>query len=265
MESFKRLSITNAVNTDKTDKMVKKYQSNVFNEEPYKGVPQFLYEYSSVPELNKGYRDFDVIDEFDYTFFCKISETDYLVKWKNKNGTVQFCGSGAYALALHILKESKAREITFKLESKSLKAYKENHVIILELPKKESKKIKEDDYASYYFSEDSGMLLMWLKRKDELSNTWKLKQKESELKGLDIHSTCAFYLDDPNSGELRYFVPRYGRDEDYVTGSVQSSLTPLVSQSLGAELLTWTQRSSIEGQSYTKLSKNVVKISDSPF
>ena len=61
---------------------------------------------------------------------------------KNKNGAVQLCGSGAYGLALHILNQSTASEITFKTESIHLKAYKENGLIILELPKKTLKKNK---------------------------------------------------------------------------------------------------------------------------
>ena len=73
---------------------------------------------------------------------------------------------------------------------------------------------------------------MWLKSKEELSNTGKLKEKEDEFQDIDVHSTCIFYIDSPNSGELRYFVPRYGRDEDYVTGSVQSTLTPLVAKKI---------------------------------
>ena len=113
------------------------------------------------------------------------------------------------------------------------------------MPSVEVKKIDQLESGDVFVDKNSGIYFLHLKEADRLVNDIfvhaQLKFFTEKYSGL-IHGFCAFTWSE-NRGAVRYFTPWHGRDEDYVTGSMQRYLTPLAFKLFGVESQEWTQRS----------------------
>jgi len=227
--------------------MIAVSEVKVFGSDSYEGVSQFLVECSDQGDLNQTVKSFEIDTCFDYTFFCKDSDNNYMVRWKNKAGDFSFCGSGAYALSEHLLKDNSDEKLILKSKDHVFRAFKVNGQISLEIRKKIARYVGHLDVGDIYYENSTGICLLRLKNPlDQFQNFTDFNVTDDFA--LDVHSLCVFYWNkELGRGDLRYFVPRYGRDEDYVTGSVHEVLTPLVAKLEGVNSQIWYQLSSLPG------------------
>lgn len=228
------------------------YRVETFYSDHFLGSPQFLYFCENETELEQKYLHLKVEDDFDHGLFY-LSGQKAFAAWKNKKGPVEFCGSGAFALAwlVHELFGNYHLEILTK--SVTLKARMGRGKVELSLPVHRPEKIIEHDSVEVFTYENSGIYFI---RDADNAN---LKNKSWEdyvhlLEGKEIKGIGLFQWDNGLAlGKVRYFTPWFGRDEDHVTGSIHQYLTPLVDHYFFQGRQLWTQMSARGGVVKSKL------------
>ncbi|MEC4723998.1 hypothetical protein HWQ46_00330 [Shewanella sp. D64] len=232
------------------------------------GILQLIHFYSSKVRADSAAKNSVVKDQFDHGFVYLNSAHKAAVKWRNKAGKIQFCGSGAYALAWYMLKGETDSQIELNTGYRTLTAewlagsvdFSANSTAkmfsapdgkhcYLSIPCFQPVEVEELEGAGRLFVDSaSGIYLLQLDCINTLENTTLLASLVEQLSSFDIHGFCAFYWNGHNNiGKLRYFVPWHGRDEDYVTGSIHQYLTPLVHDLYGSKKQCWQQISSSSG------------------
>lgn len=223
---------------------------NTFCFESHLGSLQYLHFFRDESHLHTEFPRYLVNDEYDHSFVCYEKSGFAQVLWKNKAGQIQFCGSGAYALACVIGQVCQLDLFKIHSEFIKLNARYCNKGTFLEFSAKmPDSKVQVMDRI-IYFNSDSGLFFLCLNNLDDIKDDVLLNSYQlylTERYSDHIHGFCAFYWDGV-LGHLRYFTPWHGRDEDYVTGSVHQNLTPLVNSLYRAKKQTWVQVSSSKGQ-----------------
>jgi predicted PhzF superfamily epimerase YddE/YHI9 len=215
-----------------------KHQVRVFSKGGFGGSLQNIYVFKTKTERDLKFKKKEVLDDLDYSF-AVLDEGCVDVRWKNKAGEIQFCGSGAYALACFVFKDSEVESLDIKNNFIELKANKIEGQIVLSFPEAEVNFIENSVYKNLvngvYFEEAESF-----KDLKEFSGESKDVQRKVFLS--NPQGYCLFFWDkEKQKGCLRYFCPWHGRDEDSVTGSIQASLTPLVAKIYGALEQSWEQ------------------------
>ena len=203
-----------------------------------------------------------ITDEFDHAFvYISLPNTAWIT-CRNKAGEIQFCGSGAYALAWLMLNDGTSTNAYIHSDYHVLTAQFNNKHCYLTIPNIHPQQMNVLGYEHMFVDMQSGIYLLKLTYLPQLADTLWLQSQIQRLNQHDIHGFCAFYWDrNLNQGQLRYFVPWHGRDEDYVTGSIQQYLTPLVHQLYGVKTQHWQQVSSSSGSLITEYTPAHVRIS----
>lgn len=223
---------------------------NTFCIDSHFGSKQYLHFFKDKSQLQSRFSSYSVNDEYDHSFIYIENPGLAQVLWKNKAGQIQFCGSGAYALAWIV--GGVCQLTLFQIHSEFIKLnsrhYAEN--TLLEFEAKMPDSSFQFMSRKIYFNMDSGLFFLSLNSPDEIQDDKLLRNYQlyiTERFANNVHGFCAFYWSG-EEGHLRYFTPWHGRDEDYVTGSIHQNLTPLVHSLYNAEEQTWIQISSSKGQ-----------------
>ena len=206
----------------------------------------------------------EVMDDFDHAFVYLNASNRAWVKWRNKAGEIQLCGSGAYALAWMMLKDKQGFQVEINSDNHTLVATSEQNKLCLTLPNIHPVEIYFLDDERMFVDKMSGIYLLELTSSNKLEDTQWLNSmmNMNRLSELGIHGFCAFHWDKKtNTGMLRYFVPWHGRDEDYVTGSIHQYLTPLIYDLYGVDTQEWYQCSSSHGTLTSVYQAEYVQIS----
>lgn len=233
---------------------------NVFsNGNPGSGANQILHECSSKAELASRTENEIVRDEFDHSFFYFESASHQVyVKSKNKAGIVQLCGSGIYAIVALVLNRHKLKKITVHSPYDTLSAYVQDEKVFLCLPSRNLSHVKTIDSGELLYDSQMGIYCLEI---SESLETVELATIQKIARSLtDPHGFCVFQWGTP-AGKLRYFVPWHGREEDYVTGSIQMVLTPWVASKYNCIEQSWQQISAPGGMLQSKLRGDRVEIS----
>lgn len=223
---------------------------NTFCFDSHLGSLQQLHFFRDKSHLQHEFSRYLVNDEYDHSFIYFEKPALARVLWKNKAGQIQFCGSGAYALAWVIGEVCQLDLFQIHSDCIKLNARHCDEGTFLEFAAKIPDSNVQIMDRKIYFNTASGVYFLCLNNLDEIKNDEFLNNYQLYLaKNFvdNIHGFCAFYWDGV-VGHLRYFTPWHGRDEDYVTGSVHQNLTPLVHSLYGAEEQRWIQVSSSKGQ-----------------
>ena len=227
------------------------------------GSPQVFHFFKSEPELHSFFTQYQVENEMDHSFIYLSSPSSAQVRWKNKAGPIQFCGSGAYALAWMVSNEFDANEFALSSESREFTSHATAGEVFLEMPNLLPQKVSDsdNDWGHLFLDSDSGIYFLQIFDKNILGNDSWVKDFLEREHPSDIHGFCVFHWDVVlNSGKLRYFTPWHGRDEDHVTGSIHQYLTPLVQQLYCQRQQSWTQASKSGGRVLTLCSGNSVRL-----
>lgn len=234
----------------------------VFTGAQLPGSPQQVHFFVDEPAARRYQSAVPVVDDIDHSYVYP-DQGDYRVSWANRAGPIQFCGSGAFAIAW-LLSVLGKQSMPIKLAAGSLclRGMANANSIGLLLPKRETRTLDLDSMDRYAMAADgSGIYLCELADSRALEDAACYERAMAALSDFDVHALCVFHWDrSQSSGRLRYFVPRYGRPEDAVTGSIQSLLTPLVARRYGAETQSWRQCSASPGMLNTRLTVTGVEL-----
>jgi hypothetical protein len=232
---------------------------NVFQDDLLLGSPQIMHFFESELELETKFDKYQVENEIDHSFIFFNSPNSAIVKWKNKAGNIQFCGSAAYGISWLVSQFFGAKEFKLYSEKNELSSSTKNGSVYLEIPSILPEALKERDRGNLFLDSESGIYLFQALEESLLLDDQWIKNFLKDDQLLGAHGFCLFFWDKKkNTGKLRYFTPWHGRDEDYVTGSIHQYLTPLVHQLYGQSDQSWEQISKNGGRLTSSIKDQVV-------
>ena len=198
------------------------------------------------------------------------TERSFQLRWFTPKNEVSLCGHATLASAALLFYEIEIEsdEISFNTLSGILKAQKTNKGVKLDFPENKPKKIDPPDvllealgitdYVDSAYSEDLTDLLIELRDEKAVSNVFPDYER---MKKLDLAMSIrgVIITAKGNNGYdfvSRFFAPWVGINEDPVTGSAHTILTPYWAQKLGKEEMRAFQISERGGGLVVKLLKN---------
>ncbi|MBI4929125.1 MAG: PhzF family phenazine biosynthesis protein [Bacteroidetes bacterium] len=198
-------------------------------------------------------------------FFVK-KENGFHIRWFTPNTEVDLCGHATLATAHVIFLEQpiSGNEITFDSRSGKLTVRKENNLLTLNFPADKMEKTNLSQQLivalgttplEVYKGKTDYMLVYDTQEQIERIRPDFRKLGELEARGVIVTAkgkTCDFVS--------RFFAPKCGIDEDPVTGSAHTSLTPYWSAKLGKTELSALQLSKRKGYLKCKLLGGRVEI-----
>ncbi|MDD9951579.1 MAG: hypothetical protein OXT67_08455 [Zetaproteobacteria bacterium] len=208
------------------------------------GTRQYLNVYTDQESWEVGYAS-QVQKDGDHGFVFCLSSVQARVRWKNLDGEIQLCGSGAYAIAWYLNVCLGAPLEQLHSLHYPLQVYWEGEQLCLSLPNATFHEVSQWPGCTLYYDPNSGIYYLHLLTAEGLCADdlalWAFLRK---FPPESVHGFCVFVWNAQQGfGELRYFTPMHGRNEDDVTGSVHRVLSPLIFQLYGVSQQHWYQRS----------------------
>lgn len=232
---------------------IKIYQVDAFTDELFKGNP------AAVCPLLNDWLDSSLMQNIAMennraeTAFYIQKNNNYYIRWFTPFTEIDLCGHATLATA-HVMfnyENYKNNDINFDSNSGNLYIKKENEYITMNFPTDKIRKIKiTDEIKSCFdinpievFKGKTDYMLIYENEKQIKNIKYDLK-RISEIKARGIIITakgedCDFVS--------RFFAPQSGIDEDPVTGSAHTTLTPYWSKILNKNELRAIQLSKREG------------------
>lgn len=246
---------------------LKLYQVDAFTDKIFGGNP------AAVVPLNKWLEDAtlqNIANEnnlAETAFYVKENDR-FLIRWFTPTVEVDLCGHAtlASAFVLFNLENYKGEVINFYSErSGVLTVTKQGEYLTLNFPADEIKKI--DDFPGLtsgfnlkpkeIYQGKNDFMLIYENEKQIKS----IRPDFAEVAKLKSRGVIVTAPGDNSDFVSRYFAPGSGINEDYVTGSAHTTLTPYWSKALGKNELTAIQCSSREGKLKCKYLNDRVDIS----
>lgn len=235
----------------------KQVVTQVFFDKKSQGSVQVINVFKTIKSRNIAFDSSPIKLDLDFSF-AVFTKSGIDVRWKNKQGEIQFCGSGAFALANFALKYNSFSKTTIYNRYIKVNVRKRKTTFEISFFGLETHRIKNDLFLGVadgiYFKQIYSLKSL------QMGN----KHLESFIKdkNIDPHGFCLFYFNQKSSlGYVRYFCPWHGRAEDSVTISIHKYLTPLVCELTGIQLQRWRQFSKEGGTLTTSASNRRKKIS----
>jgi len=257
------------------------YQIDAFTSEPFRGNPAAICllteEYPDeilqqiAAEMNLSETAFVYLEDLD----SYKNENDFRLRWFTPKTEVKLCGHATLATAalLFYVLKIESEEVKFQTLSGELRAIKYEGGIKLIFPMNEPKEIEPpeellsvmgiDDFVNITYSSDVNDLLVELSDEKAVlavsPNFEKMKEVvlKNEIRGVMVTAKGNNDIDFVS----RFFAPWYGINEDPVTGSAHTILTPYWSKKLGKTEMKALQRSERGGELLVKkLGNNLVEI-----
>ena len=184
------------------------------------------------------------------TVFFVEEEEGYRLHWFTPTKEVDLCGHATLAAA-HVLFEGECRdrtEIAFESKSGILRVLREEDSLTLDFPIQCGTRCDPPEGLikglgaepiEYYRASD------YLAVFGTSSEVAALTPDFRALAKLDLRGVIVTGLGESEDFVGRFFSPKFGIDEDPVTGSAQCTLVPYWSEYLGKNVLTATQVSKI--------------------
>lgn len=242
------------------------YQVDAFTNELYKGNP------AAVVILNKWLDDktmqnIAMENNLAETAFVAPHGIDLYIRWFTPATEVDLCGHATLAAA-HVLfnhEDFEGDEVIFESKSGILKVTKDNGHLTLDFPRDEYSFVKElpelikldsqHEVTEVYQGKTDLMLVM--SNQDQIE---KYTPSYEVLKGLNCRGVIITAPGKHSDFVSRFFAPQSGINEDPVTGSAHTTLTPYWSQKLGKPLLEAEQLSPRGGHLICELKADRVLI-----
>ncbi|MEM7645675.1 MAG: hypothetical protein AAF203_02085 [Pseudomonadota bacterium] len=233
------------------------FSTHVFCASLKQGSQQFLYCFDNIDEMNHQFNTSSFEDDFDHGFFYQDSSNSVRVRWKNRAGEIQLCGSGAFALNCYLQSKIKNQCWWMSNDFFKIKGDWQSGKATISLPSSAPSTVKPD----LWYHHQTGIYFQKVSNLESLKSHLILKDflKQNHQQP---HGYCAFYWNsEKKRGTLRYFCPWHGRNEDSVTGSIQRHLNPLIQNLTGQKEQKWTQLSHNGGQLTTRSTEEGTQLS----
>ena len=197
-------------------------------------------------------------------FFVK-NENRYDIKWFTPKKEVMLCGHATLASAYIIFNylDKTLDSIIFDSKSGILSVNKDDKLISLNLPAS----MPELSENNPLFTVALGIAPLKILQQDDYiliyENEEIIKNIEPDfeaLKNLDLRGVCISAKGDDSDFVYRFFAPKYGINEDNVTGSICSQLVPFWAQVYQKNHLKAKQLSKRGGEILCKLENERVEI-----
>ena len=242
----------------------KLYQIDAFTDKVFAGNPAAVCPLESwLPD--KVMQSIAIENNLSETAFFIPAQDGYQLRWFTPMTEVDLCGHATLASAyvLFNLLDFAGDRIRFQTRSGDLFVERHGRELVMDFPSKMPVKCDTPELLvealgveplELYFNEDYVVLLSSEQEVKTVSPDFKI-MSEIDTRGIIITS----------AGETvdfvsRFFAPRFGIDEDPVTGSAHCVLTPFWAERLGKDALTARQISSRGGDLKCKLAGSRVSI-----
>ena len=199
------------------------------------------------------------------TVFFVETEAAYHIRWFTPLFEVDLCGHATLASAYVIFEilGCEKDEIVFESKSGLLTVRKKDNCFELDFPAQpavlcETPQILIDAFGQtplYCLKRDDYILVFENEQIIENANPDLLKLLKADLRGVMITAPSQKY-----DFVLRFFAPKYGINEDPVTGSALTQLVPYWAEKLAKKAMFVKQISKRGGESHCKLSGDRVRI-----
>lgn len=245
------------------------YQVDAFTDKVFSGNP------AAVCPLKEWLSDEIMLsialeNNLSETAFININSSPFFIRWFTPKTEVDLCGHATLAAARILLDEylpKDTNELLFNSRRGELKAFKKNGLIYLDFPRDNPKKVEENFSIGEALGVQPSHLL---KGQDDFLAIFENEQLIISMdpnfnKLSKINSRGLIVSAQGNNVDFvsRFFAPQSGINEDPVTGSAHTVLTPYWAEVLKKDELTARQHSSRGGYLKCQLLKNRVLIGGS--
>lgn len=198
-------------------------------------------------------------------FFVK-EEQNYHIRWFTPTTEVKLCGHATLASAFVIFNyiEPNLQQVTFDSKSGELKVAKDGEFLTMDFPMQKPIKTKKPEIFKEAFGVEP---IEVLKNEDYLvifeneEVIKSIKPNFEKLKRLDLRGVIISAKGNDVDFVSRLFAPNFGIDEDPVTGSAHTELTPYWAEKLNKNRLFAKQVSKRGGELICEIDGDRVKIS----
>jgi len=243
---------------------LKLYQVDAFAKKTFEGNP------AAICPLEKWLDDTlmqKIAEENNLSETAFFVKTDgvFHIRWFTPTSEVDMCGHATLASAhvIYTYLDYKEDEIIFDSKSGILKVTKEDDKYSMDFP---AQKIEACEIPIEFMVAFDALPIACYKAMDYLlvfddekdiinANPDIQKLQEVDLRGVMITAKSKEY-----DFVTRFFAPKYGIDEDPVTGSAFTQLVPYWSEVLGKEALHAKQVSPREGEVYCRIKGDRVEM-----
>ena len=240
------------------------YQIDAFAEKAFEGNPAAVCPLSEwlSDEMMQSIAKENNLSE---TAFFVPAEHEFHIRWFTPVAEVNLCGHATLASAYVIFTFLGFEENTIHFESKSgfLKVEKNNGLLVMDFPSQPPIPCQTPDEIVQAFkntpveclkSED---YIVVFDNEDEVASA---QPDFDALSKLDLRGVAITAKSNKYDFVARFFAPKYGINEDPVTGSAYTQLIPYWSNTIGINKLHAKQVSSRGGEVFCELVGNRVSI-----
>jgi len=244
---------------------IKLFQVDAFASKPFKGNP------AAVCPLNEWLPDTTMQaiaaeNNLSETAFFVENKGVCHIRWFSPTVEVNLCGHATIASAYVLFEEFgfAGETIVFQSKSGELKVSKDQEKYVLDFPRQQAKPCSIPEPIQQAFGD---YIQACLKAEDYIvvlqseSDVVHAKPDLNLLKLLDLRGVCITAKSNQYDFISRFFAPNYGIDEDPVTGSSFTQLTPYWAEVLGRNKLNAKQVSPRGGEVWCELMTERVLIS----
>lgn len=242
------------------------YQIDAFAQKVFEGNP------AAVIPLNEWIEDelmqkIAMENNLSETVFFVKEQEKYHIRWFTPKAEVDMCGHATLASAYVIFEElnEQENEIVFSSKSGDLIVKKEKDGLLsmdfpiqkinqCETPQQIIDSFAQKPIACY---KSMDYIVIFEDEKDIVDAQPNLEV----LKSLDARGVCIASVSQKYDFVTRFFAPKYGINEDPVTGSTFTQLVPYFSKTLDSDKFSCKQLSPRGGEVFCKLKEDRVEIS----
>ncbi len=241
------------------------FQVDAFTQDPFKGNPAAICPLETW--IDEGTMQAIAMENnlSETAFFIPIAD-GFEIRWFTPTKEVDLCGHATLASAYVIFNFLNYTHDNIRFESKSGSLYvrKENDRIVMDFPSEPPVRCETPTPIQQAFDISPIEVLKsvdYIVVFDEGIDLRTLKPKLEYLKELDLRGVCITNKGKEVDVYSRFFAPNYGIDEDSVTGSAYTQLTPYWVNKLNKTDLSSKQLSSRGGELRCALRGDRVEIS----
>jgi len=240
------------------------YQIDAFAAECFKGNP------AAVCPLEKWLTDEVMLaiaaeNNLSETAFFITTENGFHIRWFTPTTEVALCGHATLASAYVIFNELNYKNSTILFDSKSgvLKVEKKDQLLIMDFPAqppvacKTPKELEEAFGITPLFCLKSEDYIFVVENEIDVINA---NPDFNLLKKIDLRGVSITSHSDEYDFISRFFAPKYGINEDPVTGSAHTELAPYWAKRLNKNKLKAKQASTRGGELYCEVNHDRVNI-----
>ena len=236
---------------------LKIYQVDAFTDKVFKGNP------AAVCPLGENWLDDKTMqliareNNLSETAFYTVKNGEYAIRWFTPKKEVKLCGHATLATAFVIFEieeEGRTEDIKFDSKSGVLTVSKNDDMYTLDFPADKLKKIDSKEILLDCFNispqdmyQGKSDLLLVYKNQEEIEG---LQVDFKLLSNVDTRGVIVTAEGNDVDFVSRFFAPRYGVDEDPVTGSAHTTLVKYWSEKLDKRELVAKQLSERGGKLY---------------